>query len=287
MVDALAGPGTAVDIRLSALEPVQQLRLHLASQLGNELSRLRADAAFASMTGTAVQAPAQHNDSLRAQQRSVLAQVAVGLTLHPAAHMHSTTAAEHFAKADEQIHESAERQQHENPAHADQPETEAAADEQTDSSLVEALRNALTQFKSTATAAGYTGSPIVIAAPARCWLEAHAPADVRYQIDDATDLLVLCLAFDGVLGQLHTVLGLVFHNDRCVAHLEAGWSENGRQHSAEQVCTQLIEPCSMVSDVLMNVNAEVGQVAGIRVKLDDSTAEPALWYWHAKQWFWL
>ena len=295
MIDALAGPGTAVDIRISTLEPVQQLRMHFANILSAELSRMRADAAFASVTGTAVQAPAAQDDHLRAQQRSVLGQVGVSLRSNGAMLAETTTLAEHFAHADSDA-DSVLADSNENGVErrvdGDQRQgrdDEAVASLNADSLLIDALRSALVQFKAVVNESGFSGSPLVLALPAEHILKACAPADLQDTADtvnseDQVDVLILCLAFDGSIGEQRTVQGVLFKQDSLVAQLDADWSEaigsSGQMHS-----TMTAQPRALVSEVM--VDGELGRMSGIRVKLDDMATEPAHWFWHVRQWSWL
>jgi len=80
MVDAISAPGMAVDIRLSTLEPVQQLGARLSHILAGELSKMRADLAFAKTVGITVQSTLAQADSLHSQQVNVLGHVSIGLT---------------------------------------------------------------------------------------------------------------------------------------------------------------------------------------------------------------
>lgn len=296
MIDALAGPGTAVDIRISTLEPVQQLRMHFANVLSAELSRMRADTAFASVTGSAVQAPATQDDHLRAQQRSVLGQIGVSLRSNGATLAETTTLAEHFVRADSDDVSDADVdangygvERRADDGHRDDSDEESVAALHADTLLISALRSALTQFKAVAEAAEFSGSPLVLALPAQRFLKAHAPADLRCSADaaggkDQMDVLVLCLAFDGSIGAMRTVLGVLFRQDLPVAQLNADRVE-AVGCGGETLGMTIAQPNSLVSDV--SVDGVLGRMSGIRVKLDDMAAEPAHWSWQVRQWSWL
>ena len=135
MIDAITSPGMAIDIRLSTLESVQQLGPRLAQVLSGELSRMRADIAFASATGIAVHSARADADSLRAQQSTLLGHHSLSLTTRTAMH---SEAAQRLRTEQEALHQRDDGEhgewvdEEENPQHQSREQNESESDNDSD-----------------------------------------------------------------------------------------------------------------------------------------------------------
>ena len=307
MVDPLSAPGMAIDIRLSTLDAVQQLGPKLANILSGELARLRADSAFAQSVGIATHASAAHSDRLRAEQMSVIGTSMIGLTTQTDMYAEGSRTAAHFMNKmnqstkdstdeDNEVDNQQEQEvdyQHEadDGKEGDGAERESVEDsvfEREHLKLVSALQQALLQFQSVALEAGFSGTPLAVVLPAQHWLFGHAPADIQQASgisDDVNrELLVLCLAFDGTLGKVGVVMGLVFRADRWIGSVRACRLQGNNVGHAECCSVHVSQPGDLVSPVFANYAS--GQVQGLRVKLDNGAEEPAHWSWRADHWSW-
>ncbi len=312
MIEPLSSPGMAVDIRLSTLEPVQQLGARLALVLSGELSRLRADAAFAMASGIAVHAPAAQSDTVRAQQSSVLGNTMIGLTSQPTSFGANPDSMIRYAEMDrrrkageadelrvderQERHQKQDQGQEYEQEHQEELRQAHEADGFADNAtLAVALNVALNECRQLSSDIGLTGKPVAIALPAKDWVDAYSPADLRYRAeltantatnDDVGDLLVLCLAFDGSLGHSRALFGLLFIADNWVGSLHTQWTREGPAAgtSATTCEVSVLKPAACVSAV--TATHDSGRCSGLRVKIDEVADEPDQWFWNADRWTW-
>ena len=293
MVDAPSAPGMAIDIRPSTLDAAKHLGPKLASILTGELARLRADSAFAQRVGIATHASASQADSLRAQRVSVVGNIMLGLTTQTdmrAERSHSAAKnikqAKQLAQGQERVHGLAEDQSECDST--DEEDEEETIAERENTALARALQQGLIQFQSAALEAGFTGTPLAVLLPAKNWVLEHAPADIcktcKISGDEVKDLLVLCLAFDGSLGKLGIVMGLVFRGDRWIGSVRADWLQGNNVQHEDYYSLQVTQPGDVISPVI--ANDTIGSVQGLRVKIEDSAEELDCWAWRVDHWSW-
>lgn len=319
MIEPMSAPGMAVDIRLSTLEPVQQLGARLAQVLSGELSRLRADAAFAAATGIVVHAPEVQLETLRAQHSSVLGHAMLELRTRSTSLGADPDSALRDVETDRRRKTAEQEERHpqgdswasdeagiqEDRAESDITDEDPPQEEQHsvnsgNAMLVSALRQALEQCRVVAGENGLTGNPLAVALPARHWLERYAPADLRYQAvansgtapgDGIADLLILCLAFDGRLGESRAVVGLLFIADRCVGSLRSEWScAIPAEGVAADVCQIRIQQAAALVSAATAICGEAEQeqtrCAGLRVGIETVVDEPDYWFCNTSDWTW-
>ncbi|MFK7994281.1 MAG: hypothetical protein AB8B87_09090 [Granulosicoccus sp.] len=315
MIDPITSPGMAVDIRLSTLESVQQLGPRLAHILGAELSRMRADLAFASTIGIAVQSTHAEAESLRAQQSTLLGHHLVSLTTQTA--VHAELARRSYAEPDSREDEKPDQasEQDEEPSQGETT-SEEQIEQGTDESLLDktsqtglaftschdsealakALSDALKRFSELMRAAELTGLPMAIALPAERWLEQYAPAGLRpadtdRRIDERADILVLCLGFEGCLAIDHHVWGFVYQQMQCVGQVEGQWMPdtettvmtNDSWHmSVADTSLPLSKLTCCYGDSFSNGEA----MDGLRVRLENSGFEYRRWTLQLREWTW-
>lgn len=307
MIDAISSPGMAIDIRLSTQEPVQQLGARLAHILSGELSRMRADIAFATATGIAVHSAVGNAEQLRAQHSALLGHHQLSLT--PQA-LSQAESALRFSRDDAGLDESwqandedhnSERNQAEPEASEQGNEAEQERNSDTVSSsilhdndlLINALKDALQQFHSITREQGISGNPIAVVLPAKHWIEHHSPLSLRQAIvapecDLLTDVMVLCLAFDGELADQHVLWGYIYRQDICVGSMQGVWLADTAEHIHCQWNMKVTDPESMVSDLSCHCedSAVLEAINGVRIRLDNSVADVTPWSWQVTEWTW-
>lgn len=326
MIEPLSAPGMAVDIRLSTLEPVQQLGARLAQVLSGELSRLRADAAFAMASGIAVHAPAAQSDTLRAQQTSVLGNTMIGLTSRPtsleanpdfmirdaemnrrrrAGELDEQPVDERRDRRDRQEHNQGQGQKYaqdqiyeqewEQEDHGDLRQRKQADRFADLEILATALNAALDQCQQLSSDIGLTGALVAVALPAKYWVETYSPADLRCRAElaadmagdnDVGDLLVLCLSFDGSLGHSRALFGLLFIADTWVGSLHTQWSRKGPAADTNSNTCEVSVQKPAACVSVVTAAQDSSCCIGMRVKIDVVAAEPEQWFWNAAQWTW-
>lgn len=291
MVDALTAPGMVAGILPFTHESLHRLSARLAHIIAAELSRQRAEVAFAQSSGSAIHSPEGQSDSLRAQQVSVTGNTLISLTTQTSLYAEgSRTAAHHFRDAERVGDDDAERHSADHDScDADESGVDEGSTGRAPATLLAVLRQTLIQFREMASDAGFTGSPIALVLPAHSWVSAYAPANIKQSInalfDEDTDTLILCLAFDGTLGSLRTVMGLIFRGDRVIGSVNALWSGSDNVELADYHAVRVSNIDELVSEIC--ADCVHGQVQGFRVKIDAVTDELACWSWQAQQWSWI
>ncbi|MFK7855252.1 MAG: hypothetical protein AB8B79_14110 [Granulosicoccus sp.] len=307
MIDALTSPGMAIDIRLSTQEPIQQLGARLANILSGELSRMRADIAFAAATGITVHSATGQAELLRAQQSAVLGHHQLSLTAQAVLHAESALRTrtndadleENWQTNDEGRGSDQDHSDSEEGHEDDEPELEcnsesvSASTLHQDELLINALKDALQQFHSITREQGISGNPIAVVLPAKHWIDNHAPLNVRQAIvasesDRLADVMVLCLAFDGQLADDHVLWGYIYRQDVCVGSMQGLWLAESALHSQRQWEMTVTDPESMVSALHCRCtdSPAVGAISGVRIRIDNSLADRAPWSWQVTEWIW-
>ena len=281
MIDVLSMPAVANDIRLSTLEPVQQLGARLANILSGELSRLRADAAFALATGATLQTLATDGDRIRAEQLTSIGARLVSLDTQAINTSRSSSedqdrrfvaddqsSSEEFASTRESCIESAEHD-----------------------GLLMAVSRALQAVHCAAEQEGVSGHPVACVLPLAPMLVAQDDAAIERVTDEGSGILVLCLAFDGALGDSRQVWGFVYREDRLLAQLDGVWNDD--DHCPMMSTDNTDDAWSMsVPDLHQDVSVlncwrHDDHCQGYRVRLRAGTGESDSWSWQASKWSWL
>lgn len=278
MIEAPGTVGMAAGIHLSTLEPVQQLGTRIAQLLSGELSRLRADVAFSIATGAAVHAADSQIDAMRATQLSSISQQYLGLTTQ------TITDARRAASAqinDRQI----ERDDGRREAWSS---NDNLYDSESSAALILALTRALRQMQQHVNDEGLSGSLVVCVLPMAGFLDTVGPAagvGNTCANQHGKDLLILCLAFDGFLGDSRQLWGFAYADDRLTGTLEARWSDVVADKGIQDYLVQVSQPCQAVSP--LQCLRQSDQSNGMRIRIEACPGEPRSWYWHQGNWSWL
>jgi len=285
MIEVLNMPAVANDIRLSTLEPIQQLGARLAPILGAELSRLRADSAFTQSVGVPLQAAAADAERMRAEQLSSINSRLVSLD----------TQALDGSRSSKEWLDARQRRDDENSGGA-----ESNTDEQEQIEQHQALKQALVQALRAVQVAmseeGFSGEPIACVLPLAGILSVLDDSPSWYErdsggeSDDRSSLLVLCLAFDGSLGESRRIWGFAYRQDQLLGQLEGFWSHQRVDLQAHEQGSEGVWQMK-VSDVHHDVSSlqcerKQNQCLGFRLRQGAGSDELDHWTWQARSWQW-
>ena len=295
VIDAIAGPGMADDIRLSTLEPVQQLGARLAQVLSAELSRLRSDVAFAGRMNISGHDANHQADTVRASQIASTAQCYLGLNVQTELRARRATG----DRADVAEHGS----------DFSQGGDRAQEDDLAISQIVRILPMALRRIKEQLTDVGLSGEPVICLLPATFFIDHHGSASIRHQQGQGqTATLILCLAFDGDLGEMRKVWGYIYQSDRLLGSMEGHWfDESGYASDVDHLDVYKItreQRIKRVADAPVDRDQAMDELDVFALSCDTdrpaaptslqgfqiglrpaATACPA-WHWSARQWSW-
>lgn len=286
MIDVLNMPAVANDIRLSTLEPIQQLGARLAPILCGELSRLRADAAFALSSGVTLQTVAADGDRIRAEQLSSINSRQVTLDIQ---------AADSSRASRERQDSRGNGGDSGSSGHAES-NPDVTHDASKHEALMLGLSQALHSARVAASEEGFSGHPVACVLPLNAMLVAYDDPDAMRcmsrsdDTEDPSDILILCLAFDGSLGESRRVWGFGFQEDQLLGQFEGFWDFQGDHQPASG--GQLEDAWQVnVSDVHQDVSVlqcerANGSCRGYRVRSRAGSGEPTQWCWRIGSWTW-
>lgn len=318
MIDPIASPGTAVDIRLSSLESVQQLGARMAHILGGELSRMRADLSFASITGGTVHSAHEAADTLRAQQITLSGHHLLSLTTQSSVHAEfkrQSAELEEFQKA------SREKQRESTKDDGEQPDADDLENAQSDrvkqgseeprqhqqdassggfesgmdtDTLVRVLNESLEEFSRLLCDMEYSGTPALIVLPADHWLESFAPSGIHSNEEtnaenSIPDFLVLCLGFDGQLGVDKQVWAFVYKQALCVGQANGVWTPESGLPLHSHWCISAEDMQSRVGKLISyckDAKGATNTTHGLLVSADGLSAQIDYWSLMLGEWVW-